>query len=242
MSVGSEIANLDVQRKSFEVNVVEMHSEQEYGEFPAQALKTDGVIDVVFEKATFEQLASTYCEGAFTKDMLRRVYIEAGIVQAIVRDELRPNDYEHIEGIYRALSSPDSLARAVLEAKEVEDAITEEQERTLLLAIKEGWIVTDYAQINAARLSLALVREMNEDEGVATDYAMEETMRDHLREYLSGWEPYRKTRQAFRASTETTAQQFANNIPLIEIIGAFPMQRYETEQFLHTIIANSHED
>jgi hypothetical protein len=195
-----------------------------FGSFPAVVDLKPGEFTpkVYVDERTLEYLAEDYCNDEFTMEDLKTVYIEGGVIAAVLRNQLDPHNIEQLEEVHHAFNSPDPIMRQIFDAGE-NKRITEAEERSLLSALREGWMTTDIARVNAMRLAIGIVCMLHGEKGTAIQKNIEIVASKQLRETLAGWSIYERTMRRFNASLEQAKIQFTNTIPIIEVVGSFPM-------------------
>lgn len=207
------------------------------GRFPAVATyEEDLQLPVVyFDEKTYLDFVDNYATTDFTSDMIRTLYVEGGIASVALRDSLSLESIEEIQYVHGALSSADNLANQIMGAT-FDNEISDRDERNLLLALHEGVLVPDIAILNGARLALETVMMLHGEAGEEMRDGFQKVALQELLENLQRWDLYKQTRLIFdEEDAESIWHLFVNQIPTIEVIGAFPMPRAEAAQLIQRI-------
>lgn len=220
---------------SREMQVQELEDDNLFGMFPARVTihNGNGPLEVIAESLTLSDIVKEYETASVSRPGLRALYVQTGIVQAALRASFDPMEIEHLQTIHATLSSPDSISRQVYE----DENLTEVQRNTLLLSLREGWVTTDLASINAGRLAMTIAygNSVLDGQELPDWYLLHRDMMTHLRDTLDQQQVYTELFTSFGGSLETATSQFANTIPRLEIMGAFPMSENEAEQLIDLV-------
>lgn len=204
-----------------------------YGTFPARVEMDEAdVINVYFHNGTMNLFRREYCDTPESEHAIEAMYIDAGIVSSLLRDMVHPQDTEHVDTVYCALSSSDTLLRSVFEANFTDARQTD----MLLLAIRESWITTDFSDVNAIRLALRLA-EQNKGANQEKFAVFTDTMQQHLLDILSEerTQRYLAVHRALGGSLEEGMMHLYNTIPPMVLAGSYPMPHDEANRLFDTI-------
>ena len=220
-----------------EINQIEITDERYFGAFPAGAVIVNdgGPVEVLVETQTMEDLAKEYESDELPDSQLRQLYVQTGAVQAALRSHFDQLGSEQLQELHLALSSPDNLSRTILD----ETYFSDEEERLLLLSLRQGWIATDLAHINAGRLAIAIAygNSILDTELLPDPTELHVAMTTHLKGTLDQKRVYSELFTSFGGTQEQAVAQFANTIPRIEVMGALALEVAEAEQLIKMIQA-----